>query len=90
MRPAFEVCCLTCHHSTLRDKDDEKRDRSLRAMARAGFINCLASEGRALFKPFGARCGKFAPLEPESASKRVEWASKTGMVSSLARADVSG
>lgn len=74
MRPAFEVCCLTCHHSTLRDQGDEKRDRSLRAMARLGWVNCGDSPGRSLFKPFAGMCEKFAPLEPEAARRRQEWA----------------
>lgn len=66
--------CLVCAHSALRDKTDEKRDRALRAMALLGWVNCGDSPGRSLFKPFAGRCEKFAPLEPDAARRRQEWA----------------
>ena len=68
------MTCLTRHHSALRDKTDEKRDRTLRSMALAGWVNCRDSQGCSLFKPFTSTCEKFAPLKPEDARRRQEWA----------------
>lgn len=41
------MTCLTCTHAAFRDSADQERDRILRRMAAAGFVNCIRSAFRA-------------------------------------------
>lgn len=66
--------CLTCAHSALRDPADDKRDRTLREMARHGSINCTISPARASFYRCDMpACPKYEPAPADVAAARVRW-----------------
>ena len=69
--------CLTCTHSAMRDAADDKRDRTLRQMAKHGTINCTLSPARASFYRVDMpACPKYEPAPAGVADARVRWAEK--------------
>lgn len=75
------MTCLTCTHSAGRDSADAERDRTLRAMADLGLINCTLSPMRASFRAFDSQCGAFKPLDARAAQARIEWRASRAAVS---------
>jgi hypothetical protein len=70
------MTCLTCASAALRDSADKERDRILRRMAAAGFINCVRSAHRASFHPSSHRCADWRQAAPEVVRGRQEWAQR--------------
>ena len=68
--------CITCCHGLLRDAKDPKRDRSLRKMAKQGYVNCGLSKWRATFHPVGWVCDRYSQADDEVVMARLEWRAK--------------
>lgn len=67
-------CCLTCKHGAIGDQADAERNRTLRAFAKMGMVNCLLSPARASFRSMRHCCGAFVAGPEEVTAARVEWA----------------
>jgi hypothetical protein len=72
----LDPCCLTCGYSSMRDASNPKRDESLKAMARQGFICCEQSPLRAEFRGFEDRCEDYTDAAREVMEARIEWVKK--------------
>lgn len=68
--------CLGCHSGALRDAKDPKRDRTLREMAKQGWVNCQLSPFRATFHPRNHTCKNYTEASKEVARARREWAGR--------------
>lgn len=72
------AACLTCRHAALRDPGEPARDKTLRAMAALGFVNCGLSAFRASFLAFGATCERWAAGDAKTTAARLAWAESKG------------
>ena len=68
--------CLTCANADLRDPTDKERDRSLKAMAKAGMACCTLSFCRATFYSFKHVCEDWAPAGQSVVDGRIKWMEK--------------
>lgn len=68
--------CIDCAHGSLRDAHKPDRDRTLKAMAKRGFVNCGRSDHGASFHPAEHECSGWAALPVEAASARRDWLKK--------------
>lgn len=68
--------CMDCAHGALRDAKAPERDKTLRRMARAGFVNCTRSDQRASFHAHTHRCDRWSPADADVAESRRQWFAK--------------
>ena len=76
MQQHTNMNCLDCQRGSLRDADDERRDKTLKFFAAAGMINCEISPGRARFHRFDDCCERHSPVDDDVAAARADWNKK--------------